>query len=230
MKTFPGFPDRTRYTPLPEALFTSLLPQMDDIMELKAVLYFFRALSHKRGYLRFVSLGELSAEASLLDGLGDGGVAALGRALDRAVERGCLLKRVVQRGEEEHQLYFLNDDASRQAIAKMEAGLLPLGEIARVEPPQVERRDIFSLYEQNIGLLTPIIAEQLKEAEGLYPASWIEDAFREAVAQNKRRWSYISRILERWAAEGREDGKPGRYSKEDPDKYIKGRYGHIVRR
>ena len=31
-------------------------------------------------------------------------------------------------------------------------------------------------------------ADELREAENLYPASWIEDAFREAVEQNKRSW------------------------------------------
>jgi DnaD/phage-associated family protein len=75
---------------------------------------------------------------------------------------------------------------------------------------QVERPNIFVLYEQNIGLLTPIIADDLREAEKLYAADWIADAFREAVAQNKRTWRYVQRVLERWAKEGRGTGAPGR--------------------
>ncbi len=69
---------------------------------------------------------------------------------------------------------------------------------------QVERPNIFVLYEQNIGLLSPLIAEELKDAADQYPAEWIESAFREAVQQNKRKWSYIRAILRRWETEGRQ--------------------------
>ena len=76
-----------------------------------------------------------------------------------------------------------------------------------------------------------MIAEELKEAEKLYPAEWIESAFKEAVTLNKRSWRYIARILERWAIEGKDDGKPGRdFKKEDDrEKYIRGKYGHMVK-
>ena len=79
-------------------------------------------------------------------------------------------------------------------------------------------------------MLTPMIAEELREAEKLYPEGWIRDAIKEAVSLNKRSIRYIVRILERWSAEGKSDGTYRRYSKTDPDKYIKGKYGHIVRR
>ncbi len=69
---------------------------------------------------------------------------------------------------------------------------------------EVERPNIFVLYEQNIGLLSPLIAEELKDAADQYPAEWIEAAFREAVQQNKRKWSYIRAILRRWETEGRQ--------------------------
>ncbi len=69
---------------------------------------------------------------------------------------------------------------------------------------EVERPNIFVLYEQNIGLLSPLIAEDLKEAADQYPAEWIEAAFREAVQHNKRKWSYIRAILRRWETEGRQ--------------------------
>jgi DNA replication protein len=69
---------------------------------------------------------------------------------------------------------------------------------------EVERPNIFVLYEQNIGLLTPLIAEELKDAASQYPMEWIEAAFREAVTHNKRKWSYIRAILRRWETEGRQ--------------------------
>jgi DnaD/phage-associated family protein len=96
------------------------------------------------------------------------------------------------------------------------------------QPPAV---NIFALYEQNIGIITPMIAEELKEADKIYPPQWIEEAFREAVTLNKRSWRYIARILERWASEGKDSGEYKRDIKKDgPDKYVKGRYGHLVKR
>jgi DNA replication protein len=69
---------------------------------------------------------------------------------------------------------------------------------------QIERPNIFVLYEQNIGLLSPLLADELKDAADQYPADWIEAAFREAVQHNKRKWSYIRAILRRWETEGRQ--------------------------
>jgi len=69
---------------------------------------------------------------------------------------------------------------------------------------------VFQLYEENIGPITPLIAEELKEAEELYPYEWLEEALREAALLNKRSWRYASRILERWATEGRTREKAGR--------------------
>ena len=65
------------------------------------------------------------------------------------------------------------------------------------------RPDIFKLYEQNIGLITPLISEQLKSAEAEFPSEWIADAIKIAVENNVRRWSYISRILVSWQERGR---------------------------
>jgi len=69
---------------------------------------------------------------------------------------------------------------------------------------QIDRPNIFVLYEQNIGLLSPLLADELKDAADQYPAEWIEAAFREAVQHNKRKWSYIRAILRRWETEGRQ--------------------------
>ena len=115
----------------------------------------------------------------------------------------------------------------------MRSGEIKVGKPEAVAPVHVEVAeppDIFTLYEENIGMLTPMIAEELKEAEKSYPPEWLRDAVREAVHQNKRKWRYISAILQRWATEGKRDGAYQRDSQADPDKYVKGKYGHMVRR
>lgn len=68
---------------------------------------------------------------------------------------------------------------------------------------EIDRPNIFTLYEQNVGLLLPLVAEELREAGEQYPQEWIEEAFRLAAQQNKRKWSYIRAILRRWETEGK---------------------------
>lgn len=82
----------------------------------------------------------------------------------------------------------------------------------------VERPNIFVLYEQNIGPLTPLIADQLRDAEQTYPVEWIEEAVKLAVQNNVRKWRYVLSILERWRQEGKVDG----ISRRDTQKELRG--------
>ena len=62
--------------------------------------------------------------------------------------------------------------------------------------------NIFQLYEQNIGMLSPLISDALLDAEKIYPATWFEAAMREAVSNNARSWKYVEAILKRWQRDG----------------------------
>jgi len=239
MKQFTGFPARAKYTPLPNIFFNSLLSQITDIIELKVTLHVFEALYPKRGYPKFVTFHELLNNLSLLKSLDNSGISppdAIHKALESAVNRGTLLNLTVIRGETSEDVYFLNTEADRQIIEKIRHGELKLSGFEPTLPPvttDTEIPNIFQMYEENIGMLTPMIADELKEAEKTYPAEWLREAIKEAVALNKRNWRYISRILEHWTTEGKNDnGTHRRYIKEntDPDKYIRGKYGHIVQR
>jgi DNA replication protein len=235
MEKFKGFPARMQFTPLPNPFFSTILPQINDIAELKITLYLLAALYRKRGYPRFVSHRELLGNASLMRSLKQAAeppAEALSKALGMAARRGTILHMAVERDGAKEDVYFLNTDSDRETVARIKSGELSLPGLESGAPSYAEAEeqpDIFTLYEENIGMLTPMIAEELKEAEKLYPAAWIKDAVREAVSQNKRKWSYISAILERWSREGREIGTYRRDSKkQDPDKYVKGKYGHMV--
>jgi len=72
-----------------------------------------------------------------------------------------------------------------------------------VAADQPGSENIFRVYEQNIGALTPMLVPTLTEAEKTYPMAWIRDAFGEAVAHNARNWRYVEAILKRWQAQGR---------------------------
>ena len=215
---FAGFPRRVRYVPVPGPVFGPLLEQIDDLAELKCTLRVIWLLHSKKGYPRFVTLKELLADRTLARALAsDGSIDRTGveRALSRAVERGTLVTGTVEREGDRQRLYMLNSEPDRNTLARIVDGGIAVGPIPGAEPWEgdVERLNIFALYEDNIAMLSPMIADQLREAEQLYPAAWIEDAFRESVSQNKRSWRYISRILERWEREGRSDGEPGGHPK-----------------
>ena len=72
---------------------------------------------------------------------------------------------------------------------------------------------ISTLFEENIGRLTPTIAERLKDIVKEYPAGWFEEALKDAVGLEHRNLKYIEAILERWKKEGfksqRKGGKAG---------------------
>jgi DnaD/phage-associated family protein len=215
---FAGFPRKVRYTPVPNPVFGPLLEQIDDLAELKCTLRLLWLLHQKRGFPRSITLRELLSDRVLVRSVGDGeeGPAAkIRRALSSGVERGVFLSRETDRGGVRDRIYLLNTESDRKALSESGTDESLEDGAAGEGPPveAIERPNIFGMYEENIGMLSPMIAEELKEAEVLYPHAWIEDAFREAVGQNKRSWRYISAILERWEREGRGDGGPGRHPK-----------------
>jgi DNA replication protein len=203
-RQLPSSQRETGFISLPDSFFTQTMPKIQDLAELKVVLYAAYLILRKRERHHFVTYKELLSP-KLMATMGE---ETLRQALGSAVEHGALLHSTLNINGMLDDVYSLTTD-SRQ-------------------PPAV---NIFGLYEQNIGMITPIIAEELKEAEKIYPPQWIEEAFKEAVTLNKRSWKYIARILERWTSEGKDSGEYRRDIKKDgPDKYIKGRYGHLVKR
>jgi DNA replication protein len=233
MTQFQGFPSggKVLYTAIPNAFFSALMPQITDIDELKTILYIMAMLYTKKGYPRFIPHGELLENSALMQSL-NGSEEKLRGALKTATERGALLSVTVEKGSGD--IYLLNDDSSRQAVEKILSGELKLAGIKAGLPQPVAAEplpDIFTLYEQNIGMLTPMIADELRDAENLYPEGWIRDAIKEASLHNKRSIKYITKILENWSTEGRSDGTYQRDTKATgPGKYFKGKYGHMVRR
>ena len=98
MKPFAGFPDKMQFTPLPNLFFSALLPQINDMAELKTTLHLFKSLYRKKGYPRFVGYGELANDASLMRGLKEAAESpdeALRRALEIATRRGTFLHLAV---------------------------------------------------------------------------------------------------------------------------------------
>ncbi len=208
MKKFDGFPaGDLRFTSVPDLFFAQLLPQIDSLIELKVMLHFL--WMHYRQARQVIAFNELLADETLAQSLGlltDDVSHALQAGLTEAVSRGALLHARIKDESGSHDLYYLNSERGRQAHEKLQAGELGVVAVSHSEvAPPTRRPNIFELYEDNISLISPIIADELKDAEMTYPQDWIEDAFKIAVENNIRKWSYIRAILERMAASGRGD-------------------------
>ena len=209
---FAGFPDGSlAATIVPSVFFAEAMASIDDLAELKLILYLFWRIGQKRPAPKFLRRADLEADSVIRGGLSLGGDAILSAALDRLVADRLILRRTVEQAGRSNEWYFLNTQAGRRAVADLEAGRLDVGLVARPEEPlRTDRRSsIFHLYEQNVGLLTPLIVDELTAAEREYPGDWIEEAFREAARRNRRSWAYVNRILQRWSVEGKGDQATG---------------------
>ncbi|MCX6012225.1 MAG: DnaD domain protein [Chloroflexi bacterium] len=222
MKEFIGFPVKMQYTAVPNLFLSSILPDLNNINEVKIILTIFRLLYQKKGTPRFITYKELRETISNLSDLD------VQQGIELASQHNIIIKVSIIDCEKHHDLYFINTEKDRIEAAKISNGELPIERLPVGDPiAPVTQLNVFTIYENNIGMLTPMIAEQLKEAELEYPASWIEEAIKEAVSLNKRNWRYIAKILQNWAAEGKDSGKSGAYSQED--KYLRGKYGHLIK-
>jgi len=223
---------------LPNIFYSEVLPLMENPAEIKVVMQLFFLLSRRRGYPKFVTFNELSNDPVLVKGLQSQSAPLdelLKQSLDSAVQHGILVHVPISTNNVPDEAYFINNQNDKETMSKILNGTLKIPEVKIREMEalaSMEPLDIYNLYEQNIGMLTPILAEELQEAEQRYPPDWIQDAFKEAIRANVRNWRYINGILKRWEREGKKDGRyVGDSKKErDPDKYIRGKYGHMVRR
>ncbi len=218
---------------LPPELFTEVLPQITLASELKVTLHVFYRLSRQRGApprrLRWEDLcdDKLLRRGMLAVSRVRGHEDLLAEGLEAALGRGSLLHLVSPDDGRAVNWYLANTAANREWVVRAaQAGAT----LAPLVPMADERPQLVALYEQNIGLITPLLLEELREAEERFPAFWIEDAMREAVRANARSWRYIKKVLERWAAHGRRDASDQPQRPIDIDKYTSGTYGDLFRR
>lgn len=218
MSQFTGFTSSETFTPVPDSFFR-LLNDITDADELKVTLYVLWRIEHAEGHLRCLSRGEILEDSGFMSRLT---AAEVDSGLEKALRRGTLLKVESESGG----LWMLNSPRGRAAAEALRTS--PGGESARIPPPiPLPRPNIFKLYEENIGPLTPLMADTLKEAEQEFPAEWLAKAFRIAVERKVRNWKYIAAILRRWKEEGyegknRKDAEPNtkRYSESQFSEFL----------
>ena len=228
MVDFTGFTaGKDDFVPVPEVFFTALLPVIDNVDELRITLYAFWNFSGQVRDPRFLRFSQILKDERLMAAFGATTEAQeknLAQALERACARGTLLS-----AEQANDTYFfLNSVRGLAGLQGLVSGAWnPDDERALPLKLQPERPNIYALYEQNIGPLTPILSDTLREAEESYAVDWIEDAIKIAVTRNVRHWQYVDAILKSWKEKGR-DGTDRRSAEEKRKRDSEGKYADFV--
>lgn len=218
MSQFAGFTSSETFTPVPDSFFR-LLNDITDADELKVTLYVLWRIEHAEGRLRYLSRGEILEDNGFMSRMT---AAEVDSGLEKALRRGTLLTVESESGG----LWMLNSPRGRAAAQALRNS--PGGQSARIPPPiPLPRPNIFKLYEENIGPLTPLMADTLKEAEQEFPAAWLVEAFRIAVERKVRNWKYIAAILRRWKEEGYE-GKNRKDAESNTKRYSESQFSEFL--
>jgi len=224
MYKFPGFGEgKNRLATIPAQFYTEILPFINHLGELKMMLNIFWLLDQMEGSIRYVNRDDLVNDELILSGIEDTNgdpIVYLTESLEKLVHHGILLETTPNLDGEIYTFYFLNSPKGRAAVDSIDSGdWQPSADPGAPMEIVPERPNIYRIYEENIGPLTPMIAESLADAEDNYPAHWIDDAFRIAVEKNNRNWRYIAAILNRWQTKGRYERKDRRDTEEARRRY-----------
>lgn len=215
MASFPGFTSSETFTQVPDS-FIRMMSEIDDIAELKVTLYAIWRIEHLEGNFRALCETDFDVEALGLK------VDEIRRGLGKAVERQTLLKSQ----HEADVFYFLNSPRGRLSAEAFAKGQVKHGSSGYAP----NKSNVFKLYEENVGALTPLLADMLKEAEKNYPGAWFEEAFEIAVSRNVRNWKYIEAILRRWKENGKDERRDSQDSVKDAKRYTDDEFSEFLKR
>ncbi len=199
MNRFTGFPaGKTRTIRLPESFFQSVFPMLETSLEIKTALLAFWLLEQQEGTSRFLRLDDFIQPPAWFN---ENSKTKIKNAVQKLVDIGLLLTALPEGYTE--TLYFLNSERGKALSQAYQNGVWSPGEDSTGLNVDRERRTVYQLYEENIGPLTPLIADALQDAVKTYSEDWIAEAIQIAVENNVRRWKYVEAILASWKKEGR---------------------------
>jgi DNA replication protein len=232
MNEFNGFlDDSARNVPVPGQFFSELLSQIDDLNEMRVTLFALGFIGRSGDYANCILLQDFSSDSRFMASLGNNPKEAeawLQDGLEKAVQRNSLLRIAGANTPSRQTYYFLNTPRGRSAAQALQRGEMTPPAVSSGMNTAKERPNLFALYEANIGALTPMIADTLRDAEKIYPAEWVEEAMKIAMENNIRRWRYVEAILKSWKEEGRHGGDK-QNAQEDHRRYLKGKFGQYAK-
>ncbi|MFM2031883.1 MAG: hypothetical protein RLZZ297_648 [Chloroflexota bacterium] len=222
----PSQPARPGIVALPSEFVSLHLPRMTNLVELKVALHLFGLIAVQTTRPRRVSWDALVSDPVLQQSLlaaapHSAYVDVLSEGLAAAVQRGVFVHVVRTDPYGRAVNWYVVDTAENRRWAALPSA--PVA--ATVHDPAP---DLIRLYEQHIGVVTPLVLAELRAAAERYPAHWFADALREAAVANVRSWRYVQKILQQWVKEGRDAHL--RDERLTPDTYTDGQYGDLFRR
>jgi DNA replication protein len=233
MGNFKGFPEGlTSLVKIPHLFFLDVLPLLNDIDDLRVTLYIFWQIERCEGPIHYLNLDSVINETYFLQFYPEKDPQEVQKLVDFSITRlfeiGIILKCSFIYKNHEEKLIFINSSRGRAAVNAINSGewqpgsqTIPVGWLR-------DESSIYTLYEENIGIITPLIADAITDAELNYPENWIKEAIQIASERNKRNWKYIQAILRRWENDGRSKQKSSKDPEADRRKYVEGEYSDFV--
>ena len=217
MSPFIGFTSKETFSQIPDSLF-HLFREIDDIAELKVTLYALWRIEHIEGHFRALCQSDFESDALGLT------PQEIQSGLEKAAARGTIIKSTY----EADTFYFLNSPRGRLAAEAFAKG--QWRDSAKIMSAPSNKSNVFKLYEENIGALTPLLSDMLREAEKNYPGEWFEEAFEIAVSRNARNWKYVEAILTRWKEKGKDERKDKQDIVKDAKRYSESDFSEFINR
>ncbi len=210
IKGFP-LPDDYGTTRVPNLVLGRVLAEVENSVTLKLILRAIWLLERQRGFPRYISTEDLRRDRVVSRLIRD--ESELAECLNSAKAHGVLIEVSVSG----NKCLMLNTEsaerASFDAIALTET---PENDPDGWDSPttSVLPPDAFRAYEENIGVLSPMIRENILSSLEDFTDEDITHAIRIAVENESRSWSFVAGVLRRWLRDGvpheRNDGKSGR--------------------
>ena len=224
--------------PVPAQLFTEILPRLHNESQLRATLYTWYAIASRGSGQRYAYLSQLLTDPVLLSWFTHlGGKNGILHGLDLSCREGIFLQLQI---DEDDKILAPNDESGARLISNLKADMKSelvahrnqsRGSNPRTDYEKAAVSTVIEKYENEIGILTPVIADMIAIAEQAYPTTWILEALDIAAQSNARSWKYVTAILARWKNEGKnnDNEETSRFSSQQSGRE-QNRYDSVIRK
>lgn len=190
--------------PFSDHFLSDVLPRLNDADLIKVMFFIQFRCDRQEGENHYLFIRQILESTTLQHWLG-------GTNIEERIKqslKNALNNRLVLSGNHPSipnaTLIFPTDEAGQASLQRLIKGLWQPTPTDHMPETQTKpQKNIYQLYEENIGPLTPLLSEDLTAAQEEFPAQWIEEAFHIAVKNNARSWRYIDAVLKSWQKEGK---------------------------
>jgi DnaD/phage-associated family protein len=222
--------ESTEQINIPESFISEHLSKINDPDLFKLLLYIFWRFDKEKSQVKYITIESIIKDLAFSEFFGKSSNEIKIRILElltKAIEQAILI--ICPNPEQAKiDLYFYNSIRNQEIIELIKSGDLRIENLQNISLASI-KPNVFKIYEENIGPLTPMIAETLEDASNNFPINWINEAIQIAVENNVRRWKYIQAILDRWQEEGKDARRDQKSTQEDREKYLKGKYSGLIK-